>query len=1198
MTYKHLVVVLALVLLYGGFIQSQEPQATDVDSARLRELWRDDFSREHREEYTTKGDVSWDQGNLRLGDGASISRDVKGGAWTRVDLTLLPSALKPGETAELRVWFLLDEAKPCFVRLASVAENPDSRSIALVTSGKTDGTQLDRTVREVPIQEEPETLSIQYRSGLVSVSADGEDRLAAYVDNSVAPVKEIRIVAARSETAFSALTFRGVLPRKELTAQEESLLQQARQADAEMALNYQRHQYAEAFKFCEKVLEIRRQVLGEEHPEYAQSLNNQALLYYSTGNYARAVPPLQEAIKIQKKLLGKQHPQYAFNVNSLAVLYRSMGRFEEAEPLFREARSIQLHVRGKEHPEYAIASSNLAGIYKSLGEYSRADPLYREAKRIQEKTLGNEHGDYARTLNSLGGLCQTVGDYASATSLYLEAKSIYEKVVGKEHPDYAGCVNNLAGLYHSMGDYDRAEPLYREAKAIAEKVLGKGHPYYALSLNNLAGLYDSMGDNSRAESLYRESIAIAEKTLGTEHPEYASALLNLGLLYRSMGEYAKAVPLLKDAKAIEAKVLGKAHPHYAETLDSLAGAYQSMGENSLAEPLFNEAREIQSKVIGKEHPGYATTSSNLASLYVSTDRVDQAIPIFEESLLTIRKHLGQTAFVLSERQQLAMVRQYRRFLDNYCEACFRSGELPPQALEYVTQWKGSVLYRLRQMRRAAADTAISAEFIKLQQASIRLSNLAQAVPAANKIERWKNEISQLTAEKESLEAEMSKKSATYREAIEEVTFEQIRAAIPTNAVLVDYLEIGEGDKRKVAASIVRRDADPVMVALDSAKEADEAIDAWRESYGFSSRSKAAGQKLRRQIWEPLLEHVQEAETVLVSTDGALGRFPLAALPGKEAGKYLIEEHRLALIPVPRLLPMLLGEQRTQRPSHELLLIGDVDYGEATNRPEQSGEASVAVSTQTSGELPWPALKETGPEVGFIGRMYRQLFSPPGDAVIDLRGAAANESSFRELAPRSRFLHLATHGFFASADEKSAEAGYGPGQLSGLVFAGANRRFAAIESGDPGQTDDGIMTADEIAYLPLEGVQLAVLSACDTGLGEVAGGEGLLGIQRGFQVAGARTTVASLWKVNDAATRRIMQEFYTNLFQRKMSTLDALREAQLWALSHSDKEWGDALRAKAVSRPNAKIVDVKDSDQPNSRLSPQLWAPFVLSGDWR
>jgi CHAT domain-containing protein len=255
---------------------------------------------------------------------------------------------------------------------------------------------------------------------------------------------------------------------------------------------------------------------------------------------------------------------------------------------------------------------------------------------------------------------------------------------------------------------------------------------------------------------------------------------------------------------------------------------------------------------------------------------------------------------------------------------------------------------------------------------------------------------------------------------------------------------------------------------------------------------------------------------------------------------------------------------------------------------------------------WEYLPGTDGEAAYIKELYQEEMNLPagGTKVVLLRGAAATEESVRKFAPQSYLLHISTHGFFAEEDRQSAlqgadapaavarggavatVRGYSPGLLSGLVFAGANEPVTAGDDADiAALPDDGILTADEIASLPLGGAQLVVLSACETGLGESAGGEGLLGIQRAFQVAGARATIATLWKINDEATRAIMEEFYRNYLERHLPPLEALREAQRWALKHPE------LANRGVAPPD-------DAEVPPKRLPPQFWAAFTLSGDWR
>jgi CHAT domain-containing protein len=257
---------------------------------------------------------------------------------------------------------------------------------------------------------------------------------------------------------------------------------------------------------------------------------------------------------------------------------------------------------------------------------------------------------------------------------------------------------------------------------------------------------------------------------------------------------------------------------------------------------------------------------------------------------------------------------------------------------------------------------------------------------------------------------------------------------------------------------------------------------------------------------------------------------------------------------------------------------------------------------------------------------KALWGPAGPVTL-LTGTEASELRLRQAMPRNRFIHLATHGFFADPafrsalqndltserlfgvlQEVDADASFGritvagrnPLLLSGIVLAGANRPPRADDQGRP-TGDDGILTAEEVAYLDLTDTELVVLSACQTGLGDVAGGEGVFGLQRAFHLAGARTTVATLWPVDDQATRALMVEFYRNLWERKLPKVEALRQAQLTMLARDDPDRRRLERGREVERPGVpQPLPAPTASLPNParRLSPYDWAGFTLSGDWR
>jgi len=303
--------------------------------------------------------------------------------------------------------------------------------------------------------------------------------------------------------------------------------------------------YKEAEPLYIRALEIRKEVLGADHPSTATSLNNLALLYHNQGRYKEAEPLYKRAIEICEKALGANQPDTANSLNNLALLCYNQGRYEEAEPLNKRAIEIFEKVLGTNHPSTAASLNNLALLCYNQGRYEEAEPLYKRAIEICEKALGANHPDTATSLNNLTLLYHNQGRYEEAEPLYKRAIEICEKVLGENHPNTATFLNNLALLYNNQGRYEEAEPLYIRALEICEKALGANHPDTATSLNNLAGLYDNQGRYKEAEPLYKRAIEIYEKALGANHPDTATSLNNLAGLYDNQGSMKKLSRYIK-----------------------------------------------------------------------------------------------------------------------------------------------------------------------------------------------------------------------------------------------------------------------------------------------------------------------------------------------------------------------------------------------------------------------------------------------------------------------------------------------------------------------------------------------------------------------------------------------------------------------------------------------------------------------------
>ena len=981
--------------------------------------------------------------------------------------------------------------------------------------------------------------------------------------------------------------------------------------------------YVQAEAWYKTALDLYKRAAGEKHPGYASSLYGLGLLYFNEGNYSKAEPLYQQSVAIASEMRSEKPAVYACALSGLATLYAATGEYAKSEQLTRQALAIQREVLGENSIDYAANLINLASLYQRLGDLAKAEPLFRRAMTIYKARVGDKNPDYARSLSFLAMLYAMKGELAKAEPLYQQALTIERQALGESHPTYACTLNNLAELYEEMGDDAKAEKTLRQAIEIQKEVLGEKNPTYATGLGNLASLYLHLGNYTKAESTYREALAIEKETIGEKHDNYASQLEGLGLVYHMMGEYSKAERIYRQALAIHKESAGERTPAYAASLNNLAGLYNDMGDYAKAEPLYRQALALGKEVLGEKHAQYANWLSNFAFLYEDMGEPAKAEPFATKAMQIALEHLEMSASAESERQQFRAADSVRADLNSFLAISAEAKVPAEKVYTEILAWKGGVSARQQAMRRMrqtvgtthAPDVALL--FDELTTASRELANQSLVVPAPDRLAEHRQRLTQLSDRVEQLQQELASKSQTFRRQLQQRhrTPKDIQQVLPRDAALVDLFEYDhyaspteKGGKpvwqRRLVAFVVRSDKPIERIELGAALPIVRLIDAWRRNFGGSGdQTIDPGQELRRTVWEKLEPYLQDVKTVLISPDGATARFPWPALPGKKSGSYLIEDVAIAIVPIPRLLPELLANnQLPQNESPSLLLVGGVDFGAD---PGPIGDvATDRIAAHGDQPLHWRELPGTATEVESIkatfARRYAQLVP------LELTGSAATKLAVRDLMPKCRYLHFSTHGFFsppavkpASAiDARNAKAGseglltrqdvsgFHPDLLSGLVLAGANRPVV------DGQAD-GILTALEVSGLDLSHVELATLSACETGLGESAGGEGLLGLQRAFQLAGAKTTVASLWQVPDKATQLLMDRFYENLWNRdrKMSKLDALLNAQRWMLREGRKQAG---LARGIDLGPAESAIAPTS----GRLSPRYWAAFVLSGDWR
>ncbi len=971
-----------------------------------------------------------------------------------------------------------------------------------------------------------------------------------------------------------------------------------------------------------------QRVIGQETAtqpeglEDALRLSEQVAKLYGEGKYDAALPLAGRVLGIREKALGPDHPDVATALNNLAALYKAKGDYTKAEPLYERALAIREKALGPEHPDTASTLSNLAGLYRAKGEYTKAEPLYQRALAIDEKLSGPEHPDTATSLNNLAGLYRAKGEYGRAEPLYQRALAIKEKALGPEHPDVATSLNNFALLYHTKGDYERAGPLYERALAIREKALGPEHPVVATSLNNLAGLYETAGDYTKAEVLYRRALAINEKVLGPEHPDVANPLNNLAALYEVNGHYERAGPLYERALAIREKALGPEHPEVAVTLGNLAGVYRAKGDYARSEAAYRRALAIDEKVLGPEHPDIATTLNNLAALYETMGDYACAVEFLSRGNEVQERTLALILSAGSERQKLAYLATLSGNTDATISLHARSAPSDPQALGLalttVLRRKGRALDAMSDQvasLRRRLDPQDQALLDELSAAQSRLAVLVLGGPDQTPPAEHRSDISRLEAEVERLQDAVSRRSAEFRVQTRPVTVEQVRRALPAGGALAEFFTYQPFDVKtrgeesgapRYIAYVLHKEGEPRWADLGEAKSLDADITRLLVALKCPQTGKAIrgcpsiaetknlARAVEERVMRPVRKLLGDTRQVFISPDGALNLVPFAALVD-EGGKYLVESYSLIYLTSGRDLLRLQIESKSRESP---LVVADPMFdavgsfpATATAVPTRKAQAAPASRSGDMERMHFIRLRGTAEEAKALGATL--------SGVRVLTQAQATEAALKAVSA-PRVLHVATHGFFlpdraqesrTGAGGEIKPGGGGGGQVpsrienpllrSGLALEGANGMRGA--SGE-----DGILTALEVAGLDLWGTKLVVLSACETGVGEVKNGEGVYGLRRALVLAGSESQVMSLWQVSDDATRDLMVSYYTRLTKGEGRT-EALRQVQLAMLKGGQRgRQGGAQRGLLGNQPRAGKTDYSH---------PYYWASFIQSGSW-
>jgi tetratricopeptide (TPR) repeat protein len=970
--------------------------------------------------------------------------------------------------------------------------------------------------------------------------------------------------------------------------------------------------YDKALSLGMESLTIQEKTLGKEHPSYARTLSNLAAVYSAMGKNVEAETSAKEAVAIRLKALGKTNPEYANSMSNLAHIYRVNGKNELADATFKEVLKL-LKDNGMENsPVYASCMNNLASFYSEIGKDDLAEQSYKESMKLREKLYGKQSEEYAKSLNNIATFYNDKGQQQKAVALLRESLAISEKVVGKEHPTYISAVINLGRLYYddesyalaepllvqalnsfeksngttqegyyltlqhmgdlysSLGKYDKAHTNYQQALKIIEATLGTSHNAYIRALRGVAGLYLEQEKYVEAQELLTKCVDLVGKSVGKEHRDYVHALSQLGSALKDSGQPSKSIPFFKEALQIQERILGKGNLNYAMALGKLADAYSEMHFYAEALPLFEEALKITEKVVGKNHPAYITELNNFSGLYKVMGQYAKAEALLLPSVKGKLEELEKNTAYMSESEKRSFKEKNQTQFNNFTFlAIDRSGNSPNTVVPAAEQsqkiigelydmtikskgWLLGNSSKIRQRIMGSGNQQLIAKFEKWEALKNKIAQAGNSGTEVNT--NAEINIDALQAESNQLEKEISLASEEYKKSMtaKPVSWNNIRERLLPGEAAIEIIRTNYfGHDTLYLALIVTHETkdNPLMVVLKNGLELEKR---YFNFYKNSIKNQSADKLSYDQYWKPIAAKLPDIKKIYFSADGVYNQLSLNAIQNPATQKFIGEEMDIHQVTSTKDILSFRAESR-KRTKGTAVMLGNPTYnmlsGDAKNVKQTQGKEDRGF--EGFADMTVPPLPGTQEEVSQIDKI---LLSQNWQTKVFTKELATEANAKRVSNPN--ILHIATHGFFIQDQSGATE----PMMRSGLILAGAVSYFRSVEKPEG---DDGILTAYELTNLSLDSTEVVALSACETGLGEVASGEGVYGLQRALKVAGAKTILISMWTVNDQATQELMSLFYQNWFATG-NKREAFKNAQA------------SLRAKYST--------------------PYFWAGFVMIGE--
>lgn len=787
---------------------------------------------------------------------------------------------------------------------------------------------------------------------------------------------------------------------------------------------------------------------------------------------------------------------------------------------------------------YLRALSNLGLVYLTQGKLQEAEEYITLSLTKSESDLGKKSAAYVANLNNYAKLHQFIGKYNESEKEFDEAIRYGSDFFGANSMQVAILKNNKAMLFQAIGRYDEATTLMQEAIASAESapkkfMQGKKSFDSRKFQMNLAFMYQMSGKYDEAEKNFLAIKKIFENRGQTKNAEYAGLLNQLSILYIQMNKHDKVEEFLKKAADVYKKRFTEQNTNYAKVINDLGNFYRMKGRASEAESLINKSLSIRESLLGVNHPDYVQSQEDLAILYWKTGRIDKAYMTYREAMDKTIDFINRYFPPMSEAEKTSYwdvtAPRFQRFFNFAIDANVQEKFVAQDFFDYQMATKAILLNSTNKVKDAilkSKDQQLIKDYLKWLDQKEQLARLYAY--SKEQLREQKIDLNALERSANAMEKSLSERSSEFSNsyATQKLNYKQILSMLTDLEAVVDIVRVRSFDQsftnevRYVALVLKKGMEVPKMVVLDNGAQLETR---YAKFYRNAIQQRSEDTYSYDQYWARIEPEVQGKKVIYLSPDGVYNQLNLNTLQ-RSGAEFFINRYDLVVLGNTKDL-ITIKSKKPVSTKKSAFLLGFPDYG--------TNEVS--------------ALPGTKVEIDGVAKMLKTS----GYVVNQFMQQNATEKNVKALKG-PLLVHIATHGYFLQDAEASGGSVFGvnpenasnnPLLRSGLILAGAGKAIGGNKDVDLSSNDNGVLTAYEAMNLNLEGTDLVILSACETGLGDVKSGEGVYGLQRAFQVAGANALIMSLWKVDDAATQQLMTNFYTNLLKTG-NKQKAFKQAQL------------------------------------------------------